>query len=303
LLDMIASSVRLGRSSDIAIIEVYSGRAFLWAEVTASILKLLKRPIVLVLHGGNLPGFSKKNHNRVSRLLRAVDAVVSPSHFLQRELSNFRNDIKVIPNAIDLIDAATDETVQVKVDISWLRAFHAIYNPALAVKVLSIVLKRFPEATLTMYGPDKGDGSLQETKRIAEELGILERIVFAGQIPKTDVQEKLSGHSIFINTTNVDNTPVSVIEAMAARCAIVSTDVGGIPDLLEHERTALLVPPNDADAMATAVIRILTEDGLAERLSTNARREAEKYAWDIVIPQWEHLFERVVAKSRGVIKS
>jgi len=101
LLDMIASSVRLGRSSDIAIIEVYSGRAFLWAEVTASILKLLKRPIVLVLHGGNLPGFSKKNHNRVSRLLRAVDAVVSPSHFLQRELSNFRNDIKVIPNAID----------------------------------------------------------------------------------------------------------------------------------------------------------------------------------------------------------
>jgi len=127
--------------------------------------------------------------------------------------------------------------------------------------------------------------------------------VFAGQIPKTDVQEKLSGHSIFINTTNVDNTPVSVIEAMAARCAIVSTDVGGIPDLLEHERTALLVPPNDADAMATAVIRILTEDGLAERLSTNARREAEKYAWDIVIPQWEHLFERVVAKSRGVIKS
>ncbi len=90
---------------------------------------------------------------------------------------------------------------------------------------------------------------------------------------------------------------------MAARCAIVSTDVGGIPDLLENEKTALLVPPNDAPAMAEAVIRILTEDGLAERLSTNARREAEKYSWDIVIPQWEQLFEKVMAESRGVPRS
>jgi glycosyltransferase involved in cell wall biosynthesis len=291
---MIASSLRHGRSSDIAIIEVYSGPAFMWAEVTGRILMLLGKPIVLVLHGGNLPSFSKNNHDRVSRLLRAVDAVVSPSHFLQRELSNFRNDIQVIPNAIDLIDAAADEKVQVKVDIAWLRAFHEIYNPALAVKVLKMLLEEFPEATLTMYGPDKGDGSLQETKRIAENLGIIDRIVFVGQIPKTDVQEKLSGHSIFINTTNVDNTPVSVIEAMAAKLAIVSTDVGGIPDLLEHQRTALLVPPNDADAMAEAVIRILTEDGLVERLSVNARREAEKYSWDIVIPQWEQLFDEVI---------
>jgi len=273
-------------------IEVYSGPAFIWAEVASSILKLLRRPIVLVLHGGNLPSFSNKNHKRVSRLLRTADVVVCPSHFLQRELSNFRNDIKVIPNAIDLIDAATDETVQAKADIAWLRAFHEIYNPSLAVKVLEIVLKKFPEATLTMYGPDKGDASLQETKRIAENLGIIDRIVFAGRIPKIDVQKKLSGHSIFINTTNIDNTPVSVIEAMAARCAIVSTDVGGIPNLLEHERTGLLVPPNDVDAMAGAVMRILTEDGLAEGLSTNARREAEKYSWDIVIPQWEQLLKR-----------
>lgn len=227
-------------------------------------------------------------------MLSNAVAVVSPSQFLQRAMSECRKDIRVIPNAIDLIDTAADENVRVKPDIAWLRAFHEIYDPALAVKVLSIVSKGFPEATLTMYGPDKGDGSLQETKHIAENLGISDRVVFAGQIPKTDVQEKLSDHSIFINTTNVDNTPVSVIEAMAAKLAIVSTDVGGIPDLLEHQRTALLVPPNDADAMAEAVIRILTEDGLVERLSVNARREAEKYSWDIVIPQWEQLFDEVI---------
>ena len=303
LLDMIANSVRHGRSGDVAVIEVYSSPAFLWAEITAGILKVLKKSVVLVLHGGNLPGFSKNNHKRVSRLLKTADVVVSPSHFLQRKLSKFRNDIQVIPNAIDLIDTAADEKVQVKADIAWIRAFHEIYNPALAVKVLSMVLEKFPEATLTMYGPDKGDGSLQDTKRIADELGILDQIVFAGQIPKVDVQKKLSGHSIFINTTNIDNTPVSVIEAMAARLAIVSTDVGGIPNLLEHERTGLLVPPNDVDAMAGAVMRILTEDGLAEGLSTNARREAEKYSWDVVIPRWEQLFDRVIAGSRGVTKS
>ena len=303
LADMVLSTIKAIPKVELAVIDVFSGPSFRWAQLISGILKLFRRPVVMVLRGGGLPNFSKTNQQRVAKLLKSADVIVSPSDFLKREMAGFRSDIKVIPNAIDLIDAGADEKVRGRADIAWLRAFHGIYNPSLAAKVLEIVLKTFPEATLTMYGPDKGDGSLQETKRIAENLGIIDRIVFAGQIPKTDVQRKLSGHSIFVNTTNIDNTPVSVIEAMAARCAIVSTDVGGIPDLLENEKTALLVPPNDVDAMAGAVMRILTEDGLAERLSTNARREAEKYSWDIVIPQWEQLFEKVMAESRGVPRS
>lgn len=76
--------------------------------------------------------------------------------------------------------------------------------------------------------------------------------------------------------------------------AVVSTDVGGIPYLLEHESDALLVPPNDPAAMAAAVRRILTEPELAAQLSRNARRKAEQFDWETILPRWEELLISVM---------
>ena len=104
---------------------------------------------------------------------------------------------------------------------------------------------------------------------------------------------------IFLNTTNVDNTPVSVLEAMACGLCIVTTNVGGIPHLLEHEHDALLVPSDDPAAMAAAVRRILTETGLAARLSHHARAKAERMDWSVVLPQWESLIRAVGSSSQA----
>jgi glycosyltransferase involved in cell wall biosynthesis len=107
----------------------------------------------------------------------------------------------------------------------------------------------------------------------------------------------MSRGDIFLNTTNIDNTPVSVLEAMACGLCVVSTNVGGIPYLLEHEHDALLVPPNDPQAMATAVHRLLNEPDLAERLSRNARQKAAQCDWSIILPQWEALLTSVMTRN------
>ena len=99
----------------------------------------------------------------------------------------------------------------------------------MAVKVLQQLQKQYPSATLTMVGPDK-DGSLQTTKDFAKSLGIT--VNFSGQLTKEEWWELASKHDIFINTTHFDNTPVSVMEAMALGLPVVSTNVGGIPYLL-----------------------------------------------------------------------
>jgi glycosyltransferase involved in cell wall biosynthesis len=95
----------------------------------------------------------------------------------------------------------------------------------------------------------------------------------------------------------VDNTPVSILEAMACGLCIVSTNVGGISYLLEHEHDALLVPPDDPVTMAAAVRRVLTEPALAERLSFNARKKAELYDYSVVLPQWEALVKTVAQEA------
>jgi glycosyltransferase involved in cell wall biosynthesis len=140
-----------------------------------------------------------------------------------------------------------------------------------------------------MGGGDKADGSLEKAKKLAKELGISDSIEFSGSIPKCDVPDWLQRGDIFINTSNIDNTPVSVLEAMACGLCIVSTDVGGIPFLLKDGEDALLIPANDSQAMADAVGKILKSPDLAERISRNARCKAETYDWNNVFYQWEEL--------------
>jgi glycosyltransferase involved in cell wall biosynthesis len=140
-----------------------------------------------------------------------------------------------------------------------------------------------------MYGPDKGDGSLSECRRLARDLGVVGRISISGIVPKSGVPDALDSGDIFVNTSQIDNTPVSVMEAMACGMCVVSTNVGGIPYLLRHDIDALLIPPNDEIALAAAARRLLTEPGLAQRLSAHARERAAEWDWSHVLPRWEGL--------------
>ena len=101
-----------------------------------------------------------------------------------------------------------------------------------------------------------------------------------------------------MNTTNVDNTPVTVIEAMACGMCVVSTDVGGVPYLVDDGRNGLLVPRDDPEAMTAAVRTIVESPDLAARLSHNALRKAQDFDWGRVLPKWEILLASVVAHPR-----
>ncbi|GAB1472144.1 hypothetical protein MASR2M66_30220 [Chloroflexota bacterium] len=284
------------RRSDykIAHVEVYSGLAFYLAEIICLALKVAKKPYLLTLHGGNLPNFSQRWPGRVHRLLQSAVAVITPSRFLYEQMKPYRTQMVLLPNPLNLSAYRFQERSQFRPSLIWLRAFHHIYNPALAIKTAVLLVSELPELTLTMIGPDKGDGSLQSTIALADKLGMSERLQLPGRVTKQDVPTWLQHGDIFINTTNIDNTPVSVLEAMACGLCVVSTNVGGIPYLLEDGKDALLVPPDDPDAMASAIRRILTEPGLAERLSLNARKKAEQFDWSLILPQWEALFSEVI---------
>jgi len=297
LLDMAATAWRRRRDYAVAQIDVYSGPAFLWAEVVCWVLRRAGKPYVLTLHGGQLPEFASRWPDRVRRLLRSAASVTSPSRYLRERLEPLGVTIRLLPNPIDAERYPFRERGPARPELVWLRAFHRIYNPTLAPRVLSLLLKDFPEARLRMIGPDKTDGSLDETRRAAADLGVSDRVEFAGGVAKADVPAALSRGDIFLNTTNVDNTPVSVLEAMACGLCVVSTNVGGLPYLLDDETTALLVPPGDAASMAGAVRRLLEDSALARRLSTSGRRVAETFTCGVILPKWESLLRDA---ARGV---
>lgn len=293
LADMLVTLWRRRREYAVAHVDVYSGPSFVWAEWACWLLGRLGKPFVLTLHGGNLPAFAKRWPGRVRRLLNSASVVTTPSRYLQDALRAYRHDLLLLPNAIDLDSYPFRLRSNAQPKLIWLRAFHGIYNPCMAPRAVAELVREFPEIQLTMFGPDKGDGSLEEVKYEVRKLNLEGRVSMPGAVPKIGVPKALNSGDIFLNTTNHESFGVSVMEAAACGLCIVSTNVGELHLLWLEGHDALLVQPDDSKAMAVAVRRILCEPGLAERLSRNARSKAEQFDWSNIMPQWMYLLTQV----------
>ena len=301
LCDMVQTVWKRRSDYSVAQVDVFSGPAFVWAEFVCFTLRRAGKPYVLTLHGGNLPAFAQRWPQRVRNLLNSARQVTCPSRYLWEQMRAFRADLRLLPNPINVRHYHYRLRAAPEPKLAWLRAFHSIYNPWLAPVVIAELRKSFPHLHLAMAGPDKGDGSLRKTRQVAEENGTLAAIDFPGGLDKKAVPRWLDQADIFLNTTNIDNTPVSVLEAMASGLPVVSTNVGGLPYLMENEQEALLVPPNDAGAMARAVERVLREPGLAARLSAQGRKLVEGFDWPVILPQWERVLEDVLAGQESLV--
>ena len=295
LAEMLYTSWKYRSYYDVAQVAVFSGASFLWAEAVCNLLTAIRRPYILTLHGGGLPEFARENNRRVRRLLNSAAAVTVPSMYLFDKMRGYRSDLTLLPNALD-IPAYERTNHHASPRLAWLRAFHDIYNPMMAPRVLSRLKDEFPSITLMMIGPDKGDSSHAKTLAEARRCGVEAHLEMRSLVPKEKVPSVLRTADIFLNTSRIDNTPVSVLEAMAVGLCVVSTDVGGIPYLLESGRDALLVPPDDDAAMAAAVRSLLRDQRLAAKIRTAASSKLRSFDWNVVLPQWQNLLTSVARR-------
>lgn len=296
LVQMIGTAWNKRDRFEVAHVDVFSGSAFLWAEAVCWVLRFSGKPYVLTLHGGDLPEFAKRWPKRITSLLASARTVTVPSSYMLERMRQFREDMILLPNPLFTNDYRFRLRLKLAPKLVWLRAFHRIYNPSLAPKVIALLIDDLPDSTVMMIGPSKGDGSLELMQQVAANLGVTAKVILAGKVPKEDIYDWLDKGDIFLNTTNVDNTPISILEAMACGLCIVSTNVGGIPYVLEHEYDALLVAPDDPEAMAAAVRRILNDSDFAQQLSLNARKKVEQFDWSVILPRWEQLFTSVIER-------
>lgn len=276
----------------VIVLDVYSGRAFLWAFVVALMARILRKRLIMWLHGGNLPDYYRMHRRLVSFTLKQADKILAPSLYLAKTFQP-EFDIGIMRYQIPVRNYPYKMRVLVRPRLFWLRAFNRGYNPMLAPYVAKQLLDDFPDLELIMCGADKGDGSLQATQQLARDLGLEDHLRYPGLISKAQIQEFGQDYDIFLNTTTVDNSPVSVIEAMAMGMCVVSTNVGGMPFLITDGQDGLLVPSDDAKEMAKACRLILTEPALAQRISRQARITAEQFDWESIKPQWEALLTQL----------
>lgn len=266
------------------LIDTYSTQNFIYAKLCGSIARFRGKDYYFILHGGNLPKRLRSSGNYVANLFQTATKMVAPSEYLYQQFDQLGyENLICIPNAIPLQNYTFQNRMYANPKLLWIRSFQQLYNPKLAIQVLENLSDRYPESELCMLGPDK-DGSLEELKKYVKKNDL--KVSFPGKLSKPDLISLSEEYCIFLNTSNVDNTPVSVMEAMALGLPVVSTNVGGMPYLIQNEQTGLLVAPDDVGAMTDACIKLISQPEFSAQLAKNARIEVENFDWERVKHQW-----------------
>ena len=236
------------------------------------------------MNGGNLPNRLNNNPIFCKLVFKHAYKMVSPSLYLKEafELKGYNNVI-YIPNTIELKNYQFKDRQFKQAKLLWVRSFSKIYNPLLAIKVLKELQDQDIPSSLCMVGPDS-DGSLQDVKTMVKQLQL--DVKFTGKLTKEEWGTLSEDYNIFINTTNFDNMPVSVIEAMALGLVVVSTNVGGMPFLIQNKVEGLLVEPNNEHEFVNVITKILNNQHLANQMRLKARQKVESFDWDTVKHLW-----------------
>ena len=286
LLDMLVTVFNNRKWVSAVLIDTYSTLNFQYAVAVATVCRFYHIPYIPILHGGNLPVRLQQSKRQSLKLFGNAMTNVAPSQYLQDAFNRegYKN-ITYIPNSIKIANYSYFVRKKPQPKLLWVRSFSELYNPMLAVSVVELLIEKgYKNAELCMIGPDK-DGSLEVCKTYAKQKKL--PVTFTGGLAKEEWIERSKAYDIFINTTNVDNTPVSVIEAMALGLPVVSTNVGGVPFLIDANKDGLLVTPNNAIAFTDQIETILTGTVDSVQLAHQARKKVEQFDWNIVKNKWK----------------
>ena len=284
MLDMIYAVLKNHRKTDYVIIDTYSTHNFYFALIISQLCRLLRLNYIPKLHGGNLPARLKVNPRLCSLIFNHSLINVSPSYYLKDAFNLYGFDnVEYVPNSIEIEKYEFRQKSYDKIKLLWVRSFSDIYNPRLAVLIVEKLVELDFDCELCMVGPDS-DGSQRQVRSLAEELNV--DVKFTGKLPKEEWIDLAKNYNLFINTTNFDNMPVSVIEAMALGLPVISTNVGGVPYLIQDHFDGILVDKNDLDGFVIAVLNLSNNAKFANELARNAREKVEQFDWDRVKSRW-----------------
>jgi glycosyltransferase involved in cell wall biosynthesis len=283
------------RRADVVHVFSASYASFLLSPLPAILVaRLYGKPVVLNYRSGEAPDHLRRSAI-ARRALRSVDRNVVPSTFLEEVFAGFGIDSEVIANVADLERFRYVPRDPLRPRLVSTRNFDALYNVSCTLRAFARVQAEYPEASLTLVGSGPQDAML---RALAVELG-LRNVTFTGRVPQDEIHRYYADADIYIQTPSIDNMPGSVIEAFASGLPVISTDVGGVPAILQHGEHGLLAPDHDDAAIAAHVLRLLRDPQYARRLAAAAYDTCRGYEWPIIREQWLATYRSLARPTAG----
>jgi glycosyltransferase involved in cell wall biosynthesis len=226
-------------------------------------------------------------------VLKKTDRIVVPSGYLVDVLREFGLQAQIVPNIVDLSQFRYRLRSPLRPHLVCTRGFHPYYGIDVVVRAFAEVRKSYAEAQLDLVGGGQLENQIRDLVRQLNLTGVN----FMGVASRKDIGQFYDRADIFVNASNLDNMPVSVLEAFASGTPVVTTAPESMRYIVENGRTGLLSEPGDAGALARNILAVLGDSDLATRLSRNAFAESGKYRWESVRDQWLKVYLDLAPRS------
>ena len=277
--------------ADIVHVSSASNSSFLISPTPAVLIgKLFGRRVVLNYHGGQAEEHLRDWGRSAIPVIRLADATAVQSGFLVDVFARHGLEARAIFNHVDVSRFRFRERRPLRPVFLSNRNLEDLYNVECVLRAFALVQRARPEACLTVVGDGSERGRLEQ---LARDLG-LRNVNFTGLVAPEEMPALCDAADIYLNASNVDNMPLSILEAFAAGLPVVTSNAGGIPYMVTHGETGLMFEMNDHAAMAAHALRLLDDQALAEKLARQARGECDRYAWQEVRGQWLELYAEVM---------
>jgi len=272
---------------------------FLFAAPAVTLGRALGRGVVLHYHGGNAAPFLHRLGWLAMPFLRAAHRLVVPSRFLSEVFGPWGLEVEIIDNPVDAPEVRAPSSAGDPVVLS-CRNLGPVYDIATAIDAFALFAETSPAARMIIAGDGPERSDLEQRAAAA---GLADRIEFLGSVEHDDMATVRERATIALNTSRVDNQPVSLIEAMAAGLPIVSTDAGGIPYMVRHEEEALLSPVGDVAALARGMQLLTAEPAVRRRIVAGGLARARSYRWSAVREQWYRVYGELLHPDQHALDS
>lgn len=277
-----------------AVLESYAGLAMVFCK---RLIPSAKR--ILTCQSTNTSLLVRMMH-------RSADTVTVISSVLKSRAKRFGKDATLIPNGIrlDLINDALSHRPKIDGRILFvgrlekmkgvdtlLTAFAQLRAQEVMSHESQNTLKTLDSRLSTSNLRIVGDGSERSRlETLAHDLKITDHITFVGRLTPDKVADEFAQASVFCGLSRSEALGNVFLEAQAAGCAVVATNVGGIPDIVRSGETGLLIDPDDAEAAAGVIKKLLEDDGLRTTLAENGQKHAQSYDWGVIAQKYRQLY-------------
>ena len=262
----------------------------------------------LIITGWGADIFDSPKNPLMKRLLvdsfKKADAISVLSEITRVEIKKLTNKfVHLIPFGVDINKFYPQQLKPENlITIGTIRTLSEKYGVEYLIRTFAVVCKKHQNIQLEIIG----DGELRSfLENLTVELGVEKKVIFHGYINQNSSFEQyikiLRNFDVFAILSILDSETfgVAAVEASACGIPVVATSVGGLPEVIDSEKTGIIVPPKNVQKTATALDRLISDKNLRIEMGKNGRRKVEKdYYWSVNIEQMINLYSQTIEKSK-----